>query len=219
MILDYLGNAGFFLDIGANDPRLGSQSYALEQAGWSGICVEPQPRYAERLRKERKATVVQRACGGTDTIGKRLTLYALDINAALFPARVLYSNTSDIKETVEVELDTVDNILAEHSVTVLDFVSIDVEGYEMEVLSGFHLQKWQPKLVFIEDHLYNHVVHRHMTGLGFKLVRRTELNMWYVPDEAAYPVSIYGHWQLFRKLYLGHPFRLARRFAKRHLRK
>ncbi len=135
------------------------------------------------------------------------------------PQRVLYSNTADIQETVEVELDTVDNILAGHNVTTLDFVSIDVEGYETEVLSGFSLHKWKPRLVFIEDHLYDHAVHRHVTGLGFKLVRRTELNMWYVPNVAAFPVSMYGKWQLFRKLYLSHPFRLARRFAKRHLRK
>ena len=46
---------GFFVEVGANDPQRGSQSWQFEQAGWSGVLVEPQPDLAERLRAIRRA--------------------------------------------------------------------------------------------------------------------------------------------------------------------
>ena len=42
---------GFFVEVGANEPQHGSQSWQFEQAGWSGVLVEPQPDLAERLRR------------------------------------------------------------------------------------------------------------------------------------------------------------------------
>jgi hypothetical protein len=45
--------------------------------------------------------------------------------------------------------------------------------------------------------------HRHLCARGYKLVRRTALNNWYVPREAAFSVSLFGRLQFLRKLYLG----------------
>ena len=44
LVRDFFGGAtGYFVDVGANDPQVGSQSWHLEQEGWTGILVEPQP--------------------------------------------------------------------------------------------------------------------------------------------------------------------------------
>jgi hypothetical protein len=131
---------------------------------------------------------------------------------------VLYSHTTQIRDSFEVELDSIDSILDGEKVAKLDFVSIDVEGYEEEALSGFNLKKWEPALIFIEDHLYQHRVHFLLKSRGYKLVRRTDLNMWYVPNKSNFPVSLYGRWQLFRKLYVSHPFRMLRLAVKRFTR-
>ena len=45
-------SSGFFVDIGANDPVLHSQSLVLEQRGWTGILVEPLPEKASELRSQ-----------------------------------------------------------------------------------------------------------------------------------------------------------------------
>ncbi len=52
---------GFFVEVGANQPQQGSQSWQFEQAGWRGVLVEPQPELAERLRQSRRAHVVAAA--------------------------------------------------------------------------------------------------------------------------------------------------------------
>ena len=43
---------GVFVEVGANDPIVGSQTYALEQRGWSGLLVEPLREYADQLRSK-----------------------------------------------------------------------------------------------------------------------------------------------------------------------
>jgi hypothetical protein len=55
---------GFYIDIGAQDPLIDSVSFAFYERGWRGVHVEPVPRYAERLRQERRdETVIQAAVG------------------------------------------------------------------------------------------------------------------------------------------------------------
>jgi hypothetical protein len=81
-----------------------------------------------------------------------------------------------------------------------------VEGYEPEVLRGTDLRRLQPRLVLIEDKARSLAVHREMVRAGYKRVRRTGLNSWYVPSTTAFSVSPCGRLQLFRKCVLGVPF-------------
>ena len=57
---------GFFVEVGANDPRKRSQTWHLEQAGWTGILIEPQPDLARELRAKRVAKVFAVACSSPD---------------------------------------------------------------------------------------------------------------------------------------------------------
>ena len=56
---------------------------------------------------------------------------------------------------------TLDDILEQAEAPMpIDFVSIDVEGHEVEVLSGFDLARWRPRLILVEDHVTNLATHR-----------------------------------------------------------
>ena len=112
---------------------------------------------------------------------------------------------------------TLDDILLEVKAPVpIDLLSIDVEGHEIEVLSGLTLTRWRPRLVLIEDIALSLRLHRVLQSRGYKWVRRTGINAWYVPSESSMSVSSFGRWQFLRKYYLGTPFRRARE-AKRKL--
>jgi hypothetical protein len=63
----------------------------------------------------------------------------------------------------------------------IDFLSIDTEGTELDVLLGFDLARHRPRLILIEDKLYHLSKHSYLTRHGYKLVKRTVLNNWYVP--------------------------------------
>jgi hypothetical protein len=132
------------------------------------------------------------------------------VNPDLVVAEVR-ANTS-----IEVPVRTLDDILVDAGAPVpIDFLSIDVEGHETEVLAGFDIAHWRPRLILIEDHVVGLAKHRLLTRSGYRLIRRTGLNAWYVPRESAGTMGWLGRWQLVRKYYLGLPFRVLRDAMRR----
>src|SRR5882724_9080720 len=125
--------AGTFVDVGANAPKDGSQTFAMEQRGWSGVLVEPQPDLAETLRRERRAKVYAVACSNPGNAGKTLTLYLAGIQSSV--VEDFYVAGVRRQGTVTVPVMTLDQVLENAGAPQpLDFVSIDVEGHVLEVL-------------------------------------------------------------------------------------
>jgi FkbM family methyltransferase len=198
----YLGaKPGVFIEVGAYDPTELSQTHHLETAGWTGILIEPQRECAERLRHLRKARVFELAAGAPEQEGRSLPFQIAGALSTLQPSiKALDVQATEVRL---VPVRTLDSIIADAKIDKVDFVSIDVEGAELNVLRGFSLSKYCPRLVLIEDDVHQLDKHRHMEAHGYKLVRRTALNNWYVPRDASFPISFLGRIQMFRKLYLG----------------
>ena len=208
---------GFFVDVGANAPRDGSQSWRLEQGGWAGVLVEPQPALADVLRRERAAKVFAVACSNLANAGKTLTLYLAGIQSSL--VEDFYVAGVRREGTVAVPVMTLDQELADAGAPQpLDFVSIDEEGHAIEVLEGFSLSRWQPRLLLIEDIVQDLSLHHYLVRQGYRWFRRTGINSWYVPAGSPERVGLFGKLQFLRKYYLGRPFRVLRDAKRRWLR-
>jgi hypothetical protein len=95
---------------------------------------------------------------------------------------------------IDVRIVTLDSILHSTKVDSIDFISIDVEGYEIDVLRGFSIEKYRPRLLLLEDFADDNARHRYMRDHGYKRVRRTGHNSWYLPDDAAFEISLFGKW-------------------------
>jgi len=102
---------------------------------------------------------------------------------------------------------TLDDILAQLGNPRPDFVSIDVEGAELDVLKGFNLAQHRPGLIVVEDYVYDLRLHSYLCARGYKLVKRTGSNNWYVPKGVVFPVSLGERLRLLRKMHLATPFR------------
>ena len=208
--------AGFFVDVGANAPKDGSQTWAMESRGWRGVLIEPQPDLAEQLRRERQAAVYAVACSTPENAGKTLTLHLAGIQSSLKPD--FYAAGMQRAGSVEVPVMTLDQVLEDAGAPCpLDFVSIDVEGHDIEVLNGFDLARWKPRLLFIEDVVQSLALHRTLTSRGYRWFRRTGINSWYVPADAPERIGLAGWLQFIRKYYLGLPFRVLREKKRRLL--
>jgi|TARA_B110000196_G_C21109690_1_gene647104 FkbM family methyltransferase len=183
LIRKYLGDSvGYFVEVGANDPFSLSQTWHLAQVGWSGILVEPIPELCKELRSKRpEAYVVEAACGAPQSPTTALFTVASDSGKSSLATEFLDKRTI-VESRITVDILTLDEILQQQNTTTLDFVSIDVEGTQLEVLKGFTLQKWKPRLLVIEDHLLDTRSHKKIIKQGYKLVKRTLFNNWYVPD-------------------------------------
>lgn len=205
---------GFFVDVGANHPVIESQTLHLEQLGWRGLLIEPLPAYCAMLRAERTGTVVPCACSSPANHGRKVTIQVAGGHSTLNAVPIALGTRTD--ETAQVDCRTLDSVLEGHGVaTGFEFLSIDIEGHEMEMLAGFSLPRWRPQLVLLEDHVIGLDKHRHMTTQGYELILRTGLDSWYVPTGSGYAMSALGRLQRWRKYWLGLPLRQVR-FRQQH---
>jgi FkbM family methyltransferase len=184
LVWDYFGRKkdGFFIEVGANDPTQLSQTWFLEQQGWKGLLVEPLPNCCERLRTQRPRSIVcQTAVGSPPQVGQAtFHVAASDAWSRLGPMDDSVQET----ETLQVSVKTLDTVCAEHNVRQIDFLSIDVEGMELDVLKGFNLQRYQPSLILLEDHMDTIHLYLYMRHSGYRLSKRTGCNNWWIPRGA-----------------------------------
>jgi len=207
-------STGYFVEVGANHPRIGSQTWRFEQAGWDGVLVEPQPDLAEELRRHRRARVFAVACSSPENDGRRLPFYVAGWLSALDRDRMAPGAVP--QEVIEVPVMTLDRILDEAGAPAgIDLLSIDVEGHELEVLRGFDFVRWRPRLILLEDQVGNLAKLHFMQQAGYHLIRHSQFNGWYVPQKAAVDVSWEDRWRIVRKYYLGLPFRMLRDTLRR----
>jgi FkbM family methyltransferase len=206
LVQEFFGGAtGYFVEVGANDPRNGSQSWHLEKRSWNGILIEPQPELADKLRQDRRAKVFAVACSTQENDGRKLPFYVAGPMSAL--DRGAMAPGSQPKTIIDVPARTLNSVLAEAGTPQpIDFLlSIDVEGHEIEVMRGFDFIRWQPRLVLLEDHVGNLRKHQFMKSSHYRLVRRSGHNGWHVPKNSQIHFGFIDRWQVFRKYYLALP--------------
>ncbi|HUA38783.1 MAG TPA: FkbM family methyltransferase [Candidatus Sulfopaludibacter sp.] len=207
---------GFFVEVGANDPHSGSQTWLLEQNGWRGVLVEPQAVLSEKLRSERKnSKVFQVACSRPEKEGEGSLHIGAHSGISTLEQQT-DSHGAQFIGTERVKITTLDKVLSEAGATTIDFLSLDVEGHEIEVMHGFDFEKYHPSLILIEDGVRTLDKHRFLRRKGYRLVKRTTLNNWYIPQGQASPGIFWlERLELFRKMFLGLPFRKVRLFLRR----
>lgn len=213
LVRRYFGDStpGFFVEVGANEPAsIHSQTWHLEQRGWRGILIEPNRALFDDLVRERPgSTVYNVACSAPGKVG-----------SAILKIPVMADGTTDTgKAALEVEIDhggfpayreetvkvvTLDSILEKNNVSGIDLLSIDVEGTELDVLKGLTLERYRPRLILLEDKLVYLNKHRWLKRKGYRLVKRTLFNDWYIPAREPFGMSTWNEkLALFKKLYLG----------------
>ena len=207
MVWEYFGFSqdGFFIDIGANDPKILSQTWLLERMGWRGILIEPLAEKKEALIHERPhSKVYQVAVSSPDKVGEA-DFFVSDMMSSL--QKNINDNSVTYQTTTRVKVVTLDSILEELQPPHIDFVSMDTEGTELDVFKGFDIKKWKPSLLLVEDIVLSLDVHKHLTRNGYILYRRTGLNSWYIPGSSARRPTLIDRIKLFRKYYLGTTWR------------
>jgi FkbM family methyltransferase len=206
---------GVFLEAGANDPKGISQTWLLEKRGWTGVLVEPVPECCDKLRAERPGSkVFQKALGSPEQRGiLRLAIPAgfTALAAALHEGE----KAGEGDRIIEAELITLTEVLDQAGVKHLDYLSLDLEGMELEALQGLDFARFRPDVVIVEDRLDNLSRHHFMKGVGYKLVRRNGSNNWYVSADQPFPVFPLERLHMIRKFYLSMPFRRFRDFSRK----
>jgi FkbM family methyltransferase len=153
--LVYRDRTGFYVDVGARCGRAISNTLGLEQAGWSGICVEPHPDLFAQLRDNRpRARLVNRAASSVD--GPDLEFVRLLEepfgNSGLLATFRNPDRLARMKhEIIAVPTSSLSTILAEQAAPeFIHYLDVDVEGHELEVLQGIDFNRYRFGVIGVE---------------------------------------------------------------------
>lgn len=170
---------GFFVEAGANDGLDQSNTAYFEKfRGWRGVLVEPVPRLAARCRANRPRSLVVEAALVDVAFGSP-TIRMTDCGLMSSVAGSMHSDVersehlrigSQIQgiEPVDIEVParTLNSILDEVKPQRFDLLSLDVEGFELQVLRGLDLDRWAPDYVLVEAR-FREEIDEHMLASGY----------------------------------------------------
>jgi FkbM family methyltransferase len=182
---------GFYLDVGANDPTDFSLTKHFYDRGWHGVNVEPVPDAYARLRAERPRDT-NLNLGVAARRGDR-SFYEVVGQSVLstFSAEQAALYRAEGRPVVErpVHVLSLAEVCAAHVQRPIDFLSIDVEGLEREVLAGGDWERWRPRVVVVEATRPNTTLPAHqeweplLLEAGYLFAYFDGLNRFYVRGE------------------------------------
>ncbi len=154
-------DGGVFVEAGGHDGYTQSNTYYLERfRGWSGVLVEPMPEMAAEARRNRPGSrLFQCALVGPEDDGGRVEMEFGDLfttvrgsggDAEWVRNGLLLGWRDHRVETVPAR--ALSSVLDEAGVERVDLLSLDVEGYEAQVLSGLDLARHAPTWILVEMH-------------------------------------------------------------------
>lgn len=178
---------GFFVEFGATDGVLLSNTYLLEKEfGWRGICAEPNPKFLKQLKKNRNCHISNACIAGVS--GKEVEFILADVYGGIADhansdshadKRQAYAVRGDHITLITTSLN--DFLIQHKAPRSIDYLSIDTEGSEFEILSAFPFKKWKIKLLTVE-HNYTpqrHQIRQLLQSYGYECIEQ-QFDDWYV---------------------------------------
>lgn len=144
----------FYIDVGAHNPRIHSNSYFFYLRGWKGICIEPNPIFLDEWKKFRPKDQFS-------NIGISESNSNLDYFIFKESVRNTFSKDyikefdleSRVLDKIKIKTTPLKEVLEELKVhdQPIGFLSVDCEGYDLEVLKSNDWNKFRPEYILIES--------------------------------------------------------------------
>jgi FkbM family methyltransferase len=158
IIRDFLGDRrdGFFLDVGSSHYKDDSTTLLLEERfGWKGIAIDANADYRDGYVQFRPGTrfVSFFVSDVSDEVGELTIVESAPKNSTGVPEQARQireaAGAGGVRD-VQVPTITLNALLAREKVAKVDFLSLDIEGYEPKALAGFDIERFRPDLACVE---------------------------------------------------------------------
>ncbi|HEV7239990.1 MAG TPA: FkbM family methyltransferase [Thermoanaerobaculia bacterium] len=190
-----------FVEVGAARPDYLSMSALFRSSGWKVLLVEPNPEFCA-LHRAAGHEVLQYACA--DFEADDLSFSVVDSRGEAYrDGHVSFESFSAISvkdsyrrlrpdleiRQIPVQVRRLDTLLRSHAPDVekIDILSVDVEGWELEVLKGLSMDRYRPTVIILENFLDDPGYSQYLARAGYVLWRRSSPNDVYVRAEELSP--------------------------------
>lgn len=181
-----LSRSGFYVDVGAHHPVRYSNTKYYYDRGWSGINIDADPALINEFEIKRNRDI--NLLSGVGDQKKSMTLYIFNHPAInTFDSKLAAERAKlpeyDIVNKLEIMIRSLAELLDEHmpAKRPIDFMSIDVEGQDLNVLRSNNWAKYRPAYILIEclgavqsmEAVFNNDVTSYLRGHGYQPIAKT----------------------------------------------
>lgn len=143
---------GFYIDIGAFDPVIISNTYLFYRKGWKGINIEPNPQQFRSFPIKRRGDVNLNLAVSDQ---RKVVKFSCDgVYSGIKDDTYLFSDKNQSENLIEVETFPLREILDQYlpEGQAIDFLSLDCEGHDLKVLESNSWDLYRPKVIAVEQH-------------------------------------------------------------------
>ena len=171
---------GFFVDVGCHHPTEGNNSYFFYARGWRGINLDGNADLIALYHKQRPRDIS--LCTLVSDQEREVDFYLMGVVSSM-DATFMTENKEqwDYSKTKKLKLrtQTLTHILDQHlpKNQPIDFLSVDVEGHDLQVLQSLDFSRYLPSIIVVElffarsiEDAKQHPITYHLTAQGYQLV-------------------------------------------------
>lgn len=183
---------GVVVEVGGGTPEFLSMSKHFKDSGWRSIVIEPNPAFVA-MHREMGNEVYQFACGAEEQSGVPFTIVSQEVEAygglvtdhsfsslGIKPNFAKILPKTAVQKTITVDVKRLDNVLLGLGVTKVDLLSVDVEGWELEVMKGLDTKRVDCRVIVLENLHHEASYTKYMRGIGYELDKKIEYNYLFV---------------------------------------
>lgn len=193
ILSEFTQSFGYAIEVGGADGINGSPTKCLEDRGWKTLLIEPNPQLYAKAKAVRPY-VFNFAAGEVCEDGVGMMVYTLEggnesaVSGLKPDVKLIEQHQHLIKDqrlelvdkrTLNIAIYEWSKLLGEE-IPNIDFLSIDTEGTELDVMRGLNIEKWKPKIIALENNFEDHNYRRTMYNYGYILYNRIGVNDYYI---------------------------------------
>ncbi len=183
---------GFYVDVGAGHPIICNNTMRFYKRGWMGINIEPDPVAFAKLMQVRPRDInLSVGVGAQRGTAEYKHFYAGNVSTfSELEAAISMEEGYELESAWPVDVVRLEDVLEEHAEDrEIDFMSVDTEGWDLQVLAGNDWSRWSPSVICVETALkhaldaskkYDPAVQRLLESLGYHQVFNNAINTIYL---------------------------------------
>ena len=168
---------GKFVDLGAFHPMRYNNTYLLYKTGWSGTNIDLNQTAIDMFNIVRKRDNNKCALISNKSNEKKIVYYEHNFSAV--NSLILTSELKEVLNKEKVMITKTFEELIEHN---FDFLNIDLEGHDYEVLKNINFDKYRPKLVcveILEKSKDKNNIFKFLKNKGYVFIKKCEISYFF----------------------------------------